>query len=514
MAHTPSRPRFVRSSLLAALPLLLAAAASAGELTVVATSPARNINNAPRAGTVSITFDRALNRSTVTAASLRIVGRSTGTVQGTYTFSNGDRTVAVTPARSFAGGEPVSVNLSRAIAAADGSPLRSSGYAYSFFVAAAPSQRAFTLIQTLNVRSANNNPTRAYGGLAFDLNNDGWADLAMVNEDSFDLRVFMNKHDGTGTYNPFLTPPTPIGRQASPNEPADFNNDAKADAVTANVADSTVSILLGRGDGTFNPQQEIAVGATPHGVAVLDADGDGDMDVVTANTNGNNLSLLLNNGAGVFGAATNFDSQGDGEYALSAADMNNDGIADLVVGCRRDQSIHILTGNGNGTFTHRSGRGVGGNSWQTAVGDMNADGNVDALSANAESGNGALLKGNGDGTLQAPVTVPASGGAIASDVTDLDGDGDLDWILSSFGGSIWYVYRNNGLGVLTFDQSFDAPDAASCSVPVDFDNDNDVDLALVDELADVVLLYRNEGDGVFYDGFNGGTLAAWSRHVP
>lgn len=515
MAHIPSRPLFARLTVLAPLALLLAgAAAPAAELLVVSTSPSRNVNNVNRQATVSITFDRALMRSTITPASLRVIARSSGLVTGTYTFSNGDRTVTVTPSRAFSGGEPVSVNLARTIAATDGSMLRTAGYAYQFYVAAAPSNRTFTQIQTLNVRTNQSTTTRAYGGLAFDLDRDGWLDLAMVNEDSFDLRVFMNKDDASGTYHPFLQPTTPIGHQASPNEPGELNNDGKPDAVTANVGSNSVSILLGRGDGTFNPQQEVGVGSSPHGIAVLDVDGDGDSDIATANTTGNNMSVLLNNGSGVFGPATSFDSGGAGEYALGAGDMNNDGITDLVVGCRNDQTVRVLQGNGNGTFTPRSSRPVGGNSWMIAMGDMNGDGNLDVLSANGESANGGLLKGNGDGTLQAVVTVPSPGGAIASDVGDLDGDGDLDWIVASFGSAKWYVYVNNGMGTMTAGQQFDAPDAASCSVFLDFDNDNDVDLALVDELADVVMLMRNEGDRVFADGFEGGSLTAWASHVP
>jgi hypothetical protein len=447
---------------------------------------------------VSVTFDRPLQTATVTTSSFRVNGRWTGRADGIVSFSNDDRTVTLDPNRDFSAGETVSVNLSRAITATDGSPLRSAGYAFQFTVDAGRARRvvppgplSFTEIDTLEVRSTSGTTTRAYGGLGADFDRDGWLDLAIVNEDSADLRVFMNRGQGNGLYDPFLQPPTPIGVVASPNEPGDFNNDGFPDAATANVSDNTVSILLGDGDGTFAPQQVVAVGGAPHGLVVLDADGDGDPDIATANTNGNNVSLILNNGSGVFGPATSFDSGGNGEYSLGAGDMDGDGITDLVVGTRNDQRIQMLRGNGNGTFTNIGNQAAGGSTWQLALGDVDGDRDLDVATGNGGSGNGAILKNNGSGALAAPAVVSAPGSIVASDLGDLDGDGDLDWVLSSFGAPAWFLYRNNGTGTMTQVQSFTAPNAASCAIFLDFDNDRDLDLALVDEIADVVLLMRN-----------------------
>jgi hypothetical protein len=467
-----------------------------GDMQVVSTSPLRLRSGISWNTSVSVTFDHALQTSTVNASTFRVHGRWSGRADGILTFSNGDRTVTLAPMRPFSGGETVYVNLGHAIMAADGSPLRSAGYAFTFTVAtglpaARPRPLSFSANGTLVVRSTPNVATRAYGGLGSDFDRDGWLDLAVVNEDSVDVRVFKNLADGTGHYDPFLQPPTPIGHVASPNEPGDFNNDGFPDAATANVADNTVSILLGRGDGTFETQQVVAVGGSPHGLAVLDADGDGDPDIATANTSGNNVSLILNNGNGVFGPATSFDGGGNGEYSLGAGDMNNDGIDDLVVGTQTDQTIHVLRGNGNGTFTHVASRPAGGATWQLALGDVDGDLKLDVATGNGGSGNGAILKGSGDGNLAAAVVVTPGGSIVASDLGDLDGDGDLDWVLSSFGSARWFIYKNNGAGVMTLDQSIAAPNAASCSVFLDFDNDHDLDLALVDEVADVVLLRRN-----------------------
>jgi Bacterial Ig-like domain/FG-GAP-like repeat len=487
--------------------LLAAASVSAdesglafGEMQVVATRPVRNRVGVGASAIVRVTFDRPVQTATVNSSSFRVYGRWSGRADGVLSFSNANRTVTLNPDHNFSAGETVSVNLGHSILAADGSPLRSAGYAFRFTVGTQsqapipPGPIPFTQIDTLQVRSTPNVPTRAYGGLGSDFDRDGWLDLAIVNELSGDLRVFKNTGDGSGLYEPFLEPPTPIGHEASPNEPGDFNNDGIPDAATANVLDDTVSILLGHGDGTFEPQQLVTVGSSPHGLVVLDADGDGDPDIATANTDGNNVSLLLNNGNGVFGPATSFDSGGNGEYSLGAGDMNNDGIDDLVVGTQNDQMIHVLRGNGNGTFTHASSRPAGGATWQLALGDVNRDLNLDVATGNGGSANGAILKGNGDGTLGPAAVVTVSGSVVASDLGDLDGDGDLDWILSSFGSARWFVFRNNGAGVMTPAQSFIAPQAASCSVFLDFDNDGDLDLGLVDEVVDVVLLMRNNSN--------------------
>ena len=499
----------------AALVAALAASAAAGELQVVATDPPRHAGTVAAGTAIAITFDRPLAQPSITAASFRAFGRSSGTVTGAFGFSGGDQTVTLTPSRPFAPGETVWVNLANTIAAADASPLRSAGYALQFMIAAAPAQRVFTEIDVLEVRTNPGTSTRAYGGFATDLDLDGWIDLGIVNEDSADLRVFLNRADGTGLYDPFLTPPTPIGDVASPNEAADFDHDGFTDAATSNVADGTVSIVLGDGDGTFAPQQVVAVGNSPHGLAVLDADGDGDLDIAVAVTQSNNLALMLNDGAGVFGPAAFFESGGSGEYGLAAGDMDDDGILDLVVGTRMDNEIQVLSGNGDGTFTNVESQPSGGTGWMVVLGDLDGDGDLDVTAAGGEASNGSVVLGNGDGTLGTAATYAVSGTAVATDLGDLDGDGDLDWVVASFGGGRWHVYTNDGAGAMSPDQEIFAPSNASCSIMVDFDRDGDLDMALVDEIADTVALMQNSGGGLLFgDGFESGDTTAWTSSTP
>ncbi len=471
---------------------ITACAAQAAELTVVSHQPARHVNNAPIGTKISITFDRAVLTSSVTPLSFSAFGRWSGSVAGPFTFSNGNKTVTLSPQRRFTSGETVMVVLSHDLVAADSSPMRAAGYSYAFTTRVRPSPMTFTQHQSMSNRTVPETNTRIYGAAGGDFDHDGYLDLATVNEDSADVRVFMNSGDGLGTYDPWLQPPFDISFEASPNEPADFNRDGKTDLCAAASGTSTAWILLGNGDGTFQPPgQEVAVGNTPHGIAVLDADGDGDMDIVTCNTGDNDLSLLLNNGSGVFGAATQFDSNGDLEYGLGAADMNSDGIMDLVVGAIGGQDVIIMRGNGNGTFTVITTQNAGGSVWQIACGDVNGDGNMDVSCANSGSNSGSILLGNGLGGLGLPATVSAPAHVVATDLGDLDGDGDLDWMLSSFSGGRWTLFRNNGAGVFTFLHEFVAPSNPSCSIILDVDNDRDLDLALSDEIADVILIQKN-----------------------
>ncbi|HET7843402.1 MAG TPA: FG-GAP-like repeat-containing protein [Xanthomonadales bacterium] len=469
-------------------------------LAVVSTSPASNATNAARAGAITITFDRAVIPASVTGANLRAWGRSSGPIAYTPQWSAGNTVLTLVHATPFFPGERISLQLGSSIQAGDATTLRSAGYSFQFTTAAPPASMQFTLIDTVSVRTTAA-ITRLYGGAVADFNRDGWIDYVAINEVSADLRVLLNRADGSGRLQPVLLPPRAIGQEASPHQPADFDNDGLMDMATSNTSSNTVSVVLGNGDGTFDPQQSIPVGTTPHGIAALDVDGDADLDLVNANQSSNNLTLMRNNGSGVFGASTGFDSGGNGEYALAAGDMDNDGIMDLVAGTRNDMQVHVLHGNGDGTFAHVSNRSGLGYAWMIQLGDLNNDGKLDVSMANGQQNNGVVLLGNGNGTLQAATSYPFAGSMVGTDLGDMDGDGDLDWVVSSFGASRWYVLRNDGAGAFTQVGEFPAPSNGSCASIYDFDNDGDLDMALADETSDVILLYRNGAPVLFTNGF-------------
>lgn len=466
---------------------------ASGSLTILAISPAPRVTHAPAGSQITIQFDRPVVRASINSDTFWAFGRWSGSsVGGSYSFSNNDQTVTLTPARPFSAGEQVMVLLSNQIQATDSTFLRSSGYSYQFWLAAAPAGLDFSVIDTLEVRSNPNISTRAYGGTATDFNNDGWLDITVVNEDTADLRVFLNRADGSGYYHPFLEPPTPVNQRASPNEPSDFNRDGWADLAVANIDTNSISILLGNGDGTFGPQQEVSVGSLPRGIAVLDVDGDGDTDIVNTNSGGQgNLSLLRNDGQGLFGPAEFFEGGGISEWALAAADMDEDFLLDLVIGGRNvsDPQIIVNRSQGDGSFSFVSSTPAGGAVWMLNSGDLNGDGHEDVATANSANNNGAILRGDGTGQLGSPVTYPTDIFPLATDLGDIDGDGDLDWVTSSFSGD-WQLFLNDAQASFHLALEFPATAAASCALMLDIDNDGDLDLALIDEIADEVQLVR------------------------
>jgi hypothetical protein len=214
---------------------------------------------------------------------------------------------------------------------------------------------------------------------------NGNLDLTVANSPS-GLPIDIVLGCGDGAFN--QGPVSANGNLASAYMPAvgDFNGDGKLDiAVTGGgyglQTVNAVTILLGNGDGTFSLAQNstFATGSNPWAIVAADFNGDGKLDLVIANEGGSTLTILLGNGDGTFTPATGSPVPvGSGPYALAAADLNSDGKLDLVVANQNDSTLTILLGNGDGTFTPASGSPIalGAGPDSVAVGDFNGSGRL------------------------------------------------------------------------------------------------------------------------------------------
>ncbi len=61
-----------------------------------------------------------------------------------------------------------------------------------------------------------------------------------------------------------------VGKGPNEVQVADLTGDGIDDIVTANYGSDTVSVLLGNGDGTFQPQETFAAGDGPASLYVAD----------------------------------------------------------------------------------------------------------------------------------------------------------------------------------------------------------------------------------------------------
>ena len=75
----------------------------------------------------------------------------------------------------------------------------------------------------------------------------------------------------------------------------DINHDGNLDLLVSNGISNTVSILLGNGDGTFNPKVDYKTGSEPGLIVVADVNYDGKPDMLIENRGGKTVSVLLNN---------------------------------------------------------------------------------------------------------------------------------------------------------------------------------------------------------------------------
>ena len=417
---------------------------------------------------------------------------------------------------------------------------------------------------------------RPYSVAVADTNGDGKPDIVTTNYGDNSIGVLLGKGDGSfEKQQTFSTDQQPVQTVA-----ADANGDGRADLITAVNHDSSTSVVLGNGDGTFqavSAASGVGVRDTPF---LVDLNGDGVLDSLVLDRSGNILFraglpgsgnafappvilnpdrparniTIVNTGHGLAIAAADthsdpalsssqfvfavslyaVDAQGDISRGLAfsstalpvritAAQLTNNGLDDLIVANSLDNSLSIALQTAPGVFSSPIVVGVGITPSDVAVADVNGDGLPDILVTDQSSGDVTILlndtthsfaqtlrfrAGTGPDTVDAAAGVSAlssSAQSVSLAVGDFTGNGRTDLVVVNAGAHSFSVLTNDGLGFgdpllsLTTSTSggFQINNQPGAVVAGDFNRDGKPDLAVLMQDTGQIWIYTNNGDGTF-----------------
>jgi hypothetical protein len=287
--------------------------------------------------------------------------------------------------------------------------------------------------------------TMAYGAFA-DLNADGHLDLISATQ------VFFGT---AGDYQPPLNLTNrpnvctfPYGTATGSVTVADINGDGKADILTADCANGTITAFLNQGNGSFAAGISTWAGYLPSNVTIADVNGDGKPDAIVADFYSMDIFVLLGNKDGTFAAAPmGYPPGGDVWSAPVVADFNSDGRPDILIpsGLAAEwESLVLLTGLGNGRFVAPhdyffagGAAGTAADAWGVATADLNGDGLPDFVVGNLASDTNVGVTvflsnaASPNKDLRLGVNYGSGGNLEFVALADIDGDGNPDIIASN-----------------------------------------------------------------------------------
>lgn len=333
-----------------------------------------------------------------------------------------------------------------------------------------------------------------------DFNNDGIIDLAAAPATENVAIVMLGQ--GDGTFGPSTSYAT--GGSGGPGiysvATGDFNGDGILDLTAADIGDSQVAVLLGRGDGSFSTEPSLAHTAGEiMDVTTGDFNGDGITDIASIAYLNDEIAVFIGRGDGTFETETNYTT-GSRPSSIRCGDFNGDGIDDLVTADKNGGSVSISIGSGSGSFSASISYAiVDGSPWSVAIADFNKDGILD-LTTNNDGGTVSIMLGQGDGTFSGATTYTMGGGTAqvpgAITVADFNGDGNPDIAASNRTQDKVDIRLGRGDGTFGALSSLSAPELVTGVTTGDFNCDGVPDIVTVSALSAVRILQAETQDGV------------------
>lgn len=343
-----------------------------------------------------------------------------------------------------------------------------------------------------------------------DFDEDGNPDLASISTCSAGVdcpsgEVWISPGYGDGTFGPATG--TPAGREPVYLVSGDFNEDGHVDLMVANTrafypeGPGDLSFLAGRGDGTFAPEQDVTEAVVaPHALAVGDFNADGHLDIAGIRHTGHSVSIYIGRGDGTF--AWNFFPTGQDPTDVVVGDFNADGLQDVATSNNQSDNLAVLPGRGDGSFGEALRTDAANGPSGLGFADFDGDDRMDAVVANEVSETVLLLPGHGDGTFGTPTRPLDRFGSADSALADFDRDGHQDLLVSygsQLGPPMGRMSFLRGLGDGSFGPEipFAAETLRGPLRVADFDEDGIPDFAVGNLDTSEISIFLGLGDGSF-----------------
>ncbi len=335
-----------------------------------------------------------------------------------------------------------------------------------------------------------------------DVNDDGALDVTVVSSSADSLLVIAGLGDGR------LTPSQSVPTGTTPRGVAlgDLDADGTLDWVVAEYGDDYIRRGLQRESGDFATAsyyvRESFSGDNPVSVALGELDGANGLDAVTGANIDDGAVRLLNSGSGGFGSADFLYLANDIQH-VTLADVTGDTHLDIIGVSVTDDRVVVLPGAGNGsfggamtldTYVSTSGRAP---IFVTAA-DVTDDGVPDLITANRDSNDVTVLVGLGSGSFNAPIIVPATFDPSPAEVHcvrvgDFNGDGVMDLATANHARDSVSVILGFGAGSFAAPETFPVGALPYQIAVTDLDGDGLSDIAAANHDDHTLTILRSLG---------------------